>query len=88
MRAILAVLLLAVVLCVSACESPRVKSNTENLNLVIIPFNNKDMEKAVSLLKENMIFFKVKNKCFGCVFVYPNERAIPCLVEVTCDGLE
>jgi|WetSurSiteA1Bulk_404760.scaffolds.fasta_scaffold84998_3 hypothetical protein len=81
-------IMVGLALCLSACSGPRVASNTENLNVVVVPFNSKDMAQAIEAVKENMVFFKVKSKCFGCVFVHPNERAIPILVEVSCDGLE
>jgi hypothetical protein len=86
----LKLLLLAVMasILLLGCEGPRVKSNTENLNIVVVPYNSKDMQKAVEILKENMVFFKIKNKCFGCVFSYAGERAITSLVEVSCEGLE
>ena len=88
MRVALVALLMAMALCVSGCEGPTVKSNTENVNMVVVPHNSKDMQKAVDILKENMVFFKVKNKCFGCVFTVIQGRAVPSFVDVSCEGLE
>jgi hypothetical protein len=65
---------------------PELANKESELNLRVYPHDHKDIKQAVEMIRDNMSFFRVGKKCFGCAFI-STTRPTPVIIEISCEDV-